>query len=80
MLMLLKDRYDDPVNVFTNRQGEEIFIRERDEKTPGGEWERVCRLCDFNPKTSVRSAKDISRLRSLLLQLKQTPNASFVVA
>lgn len=64
----------------SNRQGEEIFIRERDEKTPGGEWERVCRLCDFNPKTSVRPAKDISRLRSLLLQLKQTPNASFVVA
>jgi len=47
-------------------------VQERDEKKPGGEWERVCRQCDFNPKGS-RNTKDVSRMRSILLQLKQTP-------
>lgn len=56
-----------------NRDAEEAFTTERDEKKPGGEWERVCRQCDFNPKTTVRSGKDVSRMRSILLQLKQTP-------
>lgn len=55
-----------------NRESEDAFVRERDEKKPGGEWERVCRLCDFNPKGS-RNTKDVSRMRSILLQLKQTP-------
>lgn len=62
----------------SNRQAEDVFTRERDEKKQGAEWERVCRLCDFNPKTGTRTTKDVSRLRSLLLQLKQTPNATFV--
>lgn len=55
-----------------NRESEDAFVTERDEKKPGGEWERVCRLCDFNPKGS-RNTKDVSRMRSILLQLKQTP-------
>lgn len=59
-----------------NRSGirgdsEDSFVSDRDGKT-GGEWERVCRMCDFNPKGS-RNSKDISRMRSILLQLKQTP-------
>jgi len=58
-----------------NRDAEDAFVTERDEKKPGGEWERVCRLCDFNPKSIVRSGKDVSRMRSILLQLKQTPLA-----
>lgn len=62
----------------SNRQAEDVFTRDRDEKKQGAEWERVCRLCDFNPKTGTRTTKDVSRLRSLLLQLKQTPNATFV--
>jgi len=37
---------------------------------PGTEWERVAKLCDFNPKTA-RNTKDVSRLRSVILQLKQ---------
>ena len=50
-------------------------MQQRDERKPGGEWERVCRLCDFNPKSS-RNAKDITRMRSILLQLKQAPAAA----
>jgi len=55
-----------------NRDSEDAFVTERDEKKPGGEWERICRHCDFNPKSTARGAKDISRMRAILLQLKQT--------
>jgi len=55
-----------------NRESEAEFIKERDESMPGHEWERICRLCEFNPK-HTRSQKDISRMRSILLQLKQNP-------
>ncbi|XP_064182517.1 clathrin light chain B isoform X5 [Anguilla rostrata] len=51
---------------------EEAFLNEGDEDAPGSEWERVARLCDFNPKTSKQS-KDVSRMRSVLISLKQTP-------
>ena len=37
---------------------------------PGTEWERVAKLCDFNPKTA-RNTKDVGRMRSVILQLKQ---------
>ena len=43
-----------------------------DTGAPGTEWERVARLCDFNPKTN-KQAKDVSRMRSVLISLKQTP-------
>lgn len=56
----------------SNLAGEEAFVKERDENIAGHEWERICRHCDFNPKSS-RTNKDISRMRSILLQLKQTP-------
>jgi len=57
-----------------NRESENVFVAERDEKKPGGEWERIGRLCDFNPKSSRGAgAKDVSRMRSILLQLKQSP-------
>jgi len=56
-----------------NRESEAEFIKERDESLPGHEWERICRLCEFNPKHS-RSQKDVSRMRSILLQLKQNPS------
>ncbi|XP_043983204.1 clathrin light chain B isoform X4 [Gambusia affinis] len=51
---------------------EEAFLAETDGDSPGSEWERVARLCDFNPKTS-KQAKDVSRMRSVLISLKQTP-------
>eukprot|EP01137_Pigoraptor_chileana_P000475 Opistho-2@36743 len=56
----------------TNREAERAFVAERDEVIPGGEWERIARLVDFNPK-GTKNSKDTSRLRSILLQLKQTP-------
>lgn len=43
-----------------------------DESSPGTEWEHVARLCDFNPKSS-KQAKDVSRMRSVLISLKQAP-------
>ncbi|KAL7861150.1 hypothetical protein AOLI_G00174990 [Acnodon oligacanthus] len=51
---------------------EDAFLKECDDDSPGSEWEKVARLCDFNPKTS-RQTKDVSRMRSVLISLKQTP-------
>uniref|UniRef100_A0A3B4ACJ0 Clathrin light chain n=1 Tax=Periophthalmus magnuspinnatus TaxID=409849 RepID=A0A3B4ACJ0_9GOBI len=51
---------------------EEAFLAETDGDSPGTEWEKVARLCDFNPKTN-KQAKDVSRMRSVLISLKQTP-------
>eukprot|EP00123_Amoebidium_parasiticum_P013689 comp22100_c0_seq1/m.32246 comp22100_c0_seq1/g.32246 ORF comp22100_c0_seq1/g.32246 comp22100_c0_seq1/m.32246 type:complete len:226 (-) comp22100_c0_seq1:87-764(-) len=36
------------------------------------DWETVCSMCDFNPKTA-KGQRDTSRLRGILLQLKQSP-------
>lgn len=54
------------------RAAEEAMISDLDESNPGTEWERVARLCDFNPKSS-KQAKDVSRMRSVLISLKQSP-------
>ncbi|KAE8632335.1 hypothetical protein XENTR_v10001518 [Xenopus tropicalis] len=51
---------------------EEAFVSDVEETSPGTEWERVARLCDFNPKSS-KQAKDVSRMRSVLISLKQAP-------
>ncbi|XP_074850642.1 clathrin light chain A isoform X1 [Carettochelys insculpta] len=51
---------------------EEAFVNDVEETSPGTEWERVARLCDFNPKSS-KQAKDVSRMRSVLISLKQAP-------
>ncbi len=41
---------------------------------PGTEWERVTRLCEFNAKKDPKEKnKDVGRMRSILLQLKQNP-------
>ncbi|KAE8632337.1 hypothetical protein XENTR_v10001518 [Xenopus tropicalis] len=55
-----------------NRAAEEAFVSDVEETSPGTEWERVARLCDFNPKSS-KQAKDVSRMRSVLISLKQAP-------
>ncbi|XP_018407943.1 PREDICTED: clathrin light chain A isoform X7 [Nanorana parkeri] len=55
-----------------NRAAEEAFVSDVEESTPGTEWERVARLCDFNPKSS-KQTKDVSRMRSVLISLKQSP-------
>ncbi|XP_056456839.1 clathrin light chain B isoform X2 [Gadus macrocephalus] len=57
------------------RASEEALMAESDGGDTGAlgtEWERVARLCDFNPKTN-KQAKDVSRMRSVLISLKQTP-------
>lgn len=56
----------------SNRQAEAAFVEERDEDIPGHEWERVARLCDFNPKNN-KNTKDVGRMRNIFLKLKQTP-------
>ncbi|XP_017579612.1 clathrin light chain A isoform X3 [Pygocentrus nattereri] len=55
-----------------NRAAEEAMVTELNESNPGTEWERVARLCDFNPKSN-KQAKDVSRMRSVLISLKQSP-------
>lgn len=56
----------------TNRNAEKEWVAERDAEVPGQEWEKIAKLCDFNPKSS-RNSKDTSRMRSIILQLKQSP-------
>ncbi|XP_049836982.1 clathrin light chain isoform X4 [Schistocerca gregaria] len=58
-----------------NRNAEKQFVAEAGEIEPGTEWERIAKLCDFNPKSS-KTSKDVSRMRSIILQLKQTPPAA----
>lgn len=55
-----------------NRNAEKQFVAEDNEIEPGTEWERIAKLCDFNPKAS-KGCKDVSRMRSIILQLKQSP-------
>ena len=55
-----------------SRAAEEALVNDIEESSPGTEWERVARLCDFNPKSS-KQAKDVSRMRSVLISLKQAP-------
>jgi len=53
-----------------NRNAEKEWIAERDADKPGQEWDKIAKLCDFNPK-SARNTKDTSRMKSILFQLKQ---------
>lgn len=61
-----------------DRNAEKQFVAEADDVEPGTEWERIAKLCDFNPKSS-RTSKDVSRMRSIILQLKQSPPAPLTV-
>jgi len=56
----------------TNRNEEETVVAEVNSIKPGTEWERVAKQCDFSAK-NTRNTKDVSRMRGLLLQLKQNP-------
>lgn len=55
-----------------NRSAEKELVADTTKMEPGTEWERIAKLCDFNPKTS-KSSRDISRMRSIILQVKQNP-------
>ncbi|XP_060530392.1 clathrin light chain isoform X2 [Cylas formicarius] len=57
-----------------NRSAEKQFVAEDNDIQPGTEWERIAKLCDFNAKTKPGS-KDVSRMRSIILQMKQYPVA-----
>ncbi|XP_049589428.1 clathrin light chain B isoform X4 [Syngnathus scovelli] len=59
-------------NKANNRASEEAFLAESEGDGPASAWERVAHLCDFNPKTN-KQAKDVSRMRSVLISLKQSP-------
>jgi len=39
------------------------------------DWDKITSLCEFNPKNN-RSQKDLTRYRSVLLQLKQQQQTS----
>jgi len=56
-----------------NRESEMEFVAEVNDIKPGTEWERVNKLVDFNSKHSKSSTKDTSRMKSIMLQLKQNP-------
>ncbi|XP_038651542.1 clathrin light chain A-like isoform X1 [Scyliorhinus canicula] len=51
---------------------QDAFVQISNDDRPGTEWDRVASLCDFNPKTNKQS-KDLSRMRSVLMSLKQSP-------
>ncbi|XP_018572660.1 clathrin light chain isoform X3 [Anoplophora glabripennis] len=55
-----------------NRNAEKQFVAEDNDLEPGTEWERIAKLCDFNPKAK-QGSKDVSRMRSIILQMKQNP-------
>jgi len=62
----------------SNREKEEEFVAEiggMNHIEPGSEWERVAKHCDFSAKAAGHT-KDVSRMRSILLQLKQNPPAA----
>jgi hypothetical protein len=67
-------RYDEQLHKTkeTNRSEEETVVAEVNSIQPGTEWERVAKQCDFSAK-NTRNTKDISRMRGILLQLKQNP-------
>lgn len=55
-----------------NRSAEKELVADIGKMEPGTEWERISKLCNFNPKTA-KSSRDISRMRSIILQVKQNP-------
>jgi len=55
-----------------NRSAEKELVADTAALEPGTEWERITKLCDFNPKTA-KSTRDVSRMRSIILQVKQSP-------
>jgi len=56
----------------SNRDEQKEFVAEINNIEAGSEWERVATHCDFNAKVN-KNVKDVSRMRSILLQLKQNP-------
>jgi hypothetical protein len=60
-------------NRSNNRTLEDEIFNNGSNSTSNGkinDWDKITSLCEFNPKTT-RSQKDLTRYRSVLLQLKQ---------
>ncbi|EGD78889.1 hypothetical protein PTSG_01865 [Salpingoeca rosetta] len=57
-------------NLQKNKDDEEAFINARDDTNPDNAWQRVAALVDFSTKAN-RNQRDVARMRSVLLQLKQ---------
>ncbi|XP_037086772.1 clathrin light chain-like isoform X2 [Pollicipes pollicipes] len=56
-----------------NRAAEKELVSGDNKSTEAAaDWEQIAKLCEFNPKVN-RNTKDTSRMRSLILQLKQSP-------
>merc|ERR1712109_193770 len=64
-------RYEENLNKTkeSNREDEKEFVF--NDISPGTEWERVTKLCDFSGKNANKnSTKDMSRMKSILINLK----------
>lgn len=60
-------------NRLNNHTLEDDIFKNGNNSTSNGkinDWDKITSLCEFNPKTN-RSQKDLTRYRSVLLQLKQ---------
>jgi hypothetical protein len=60
-------------NRLNNRTLEDDLFNNGNTSTSNGkinDWDKITSLCEFNPKNN-RSQKDLTRYRSVLLQLKQ---------
>ncbi|XP_064485868.1 clathrin light chain-like [Ornithodoros turicata] len=58
-----------------NKETQNVFVEERDRgNEKGKEWESLGNMCNFSSK-GYRGTKDVSRMRSILMQLKQKPPA-----
>ncbi|CAF0824703.1 unnamed protein product [Adineta ricciae] len=60
-------------NRLNNRTLEDEIFKNGDNSISNGklnDWDKITSLCEFNPKNN-RSQKDLTRYRSVLLQLKQ---------
>ncbi len=65
-------------NRVNNRKLEDDLFKNGTISTSNGkinDWDKITSLCEFNPKNN-RSQKDLTRYRSVLLQLKQQQQTS----
>lgn len=53
-----------------NKSAEAELVTSKDSNS--STWEKVAKLCEFNPKAN-KNVRDVGRMRSILLQLKQQP-------
>lgn len=68
-----KNRQEQLVKTRENNKAAEAELNAPyDSNAKNVEWDRIAKHCDFNPKAN-KNTRDVGRMRSILLQLKQTP-------